>query len=222
MRSKTNSSRAAKSAHNERTNLGRLLSRSFFNRDPRVVSRDLLGKLIVRKQGKQTLAGRIVEVEAYLGAGDLAAHAAAGRTARNQVLWGPPGHAYVYFIYGVHYCLNISCLPDGEAGCVLIRALEPVSGIEPMARARGLHDLHTNAVNDLRKLTSGPGRLCQALSITRPRDNGKDMLSPKSDLQVYQDGFVPGAIAVTRRIGITKSAEMPLRFAIKANRFVSR
>lgn len=219
---KANSSRAAKPAHTERTNHLRLLPRAFFNRDPRVVSRDLLGKLIVRKQGKQTLAGRIVEVEAYLGAGDLAAHAAAGRTARNQVLWGPPGHAYVYFIYGAHYCLNISCLPDGEAGCVLIRALEPVSGIEEMARARGLHDLHTSAVSDLRKLLTGPGRLCQALGITRPRDNGKDMVSPKSDLQVYDDGFAPGEIAVTQRIGITKSAQMPLRFAIQANRFVSR
>lgn len=220
MRSKAN--RAAKSAPTERPNLLRLLPRTFFNRDPREVSRDLLGKLVVRRQGRKLLAGRIVEVEAYLGAGDAAAHAAAGRTARNQVLWGPPGHAYVYFIYGVHYCLNISCLPDGEAGCVLIRALEPVRGIEQMARARGLKDLPTGSVNDLRKLLSGPGRLCQALSITRPRDNGKDMVSPKSDLQVLQDGFVPGAIAVTERIGITKSAEMPLRYAIKANRFVSR
>ncbi len=107
----------------------KLLRRAFFNRDPRIVSRELLGKLIVRREGRKQLAGRIVEVEAYLGAGDLAAHAAAGHTARNAVLWGPPGHAYVYFIYGVHYCLNISCLPAGEAGCILIRALEPVSGI---------------------------------------------------------------------------------------------
>ena len=105
----------------------KLLRRAFFNRDPRLVARELLGKLIVRSEGRKPLAGRIVEVEAYLGAGDLAAHAAAGHTARNAVLWGPPGHAYVYFIYGVHYCLNISCLPAGEAGCLLIRALEPVS-----------------------------------------------------------------------------------------------
>src|SRR5262245_58606058 len=98
----------------------RLLPRSFFNRDPRVVSRALLGKLVVRRQGRTLLTGRIVEVEAYLGTDDRAAHAAAGRTARNAVLFGPPGHAYVYFIYGVHYCLNISCLPDGVPGCVLI------------------------------------------------------------------------------------------------------
>src|SRR5215510_8224934 len=129
----------------------RLLPRSFFNRDPRVVARELLGKLVVRKDGRKVLAGRIVEVEAYLGANDLAAHAAAGRTARNQVLWGPPGHAYVYFIYGVHYCLNISCLPDGQAGCVLIRALEPVAGLEQMARSRKLKGLNVESVRDLRK-----------------------------------------------------------------------
>ena len=200
----------------------RLLPRSFFNRDPREVARELLGKLIVRKRGKQVLAGRIVEVEAYLGAGDAAAHAAAGRTPRNAVLWGAPGYAYVYFIYGVHYCLNISCLPDGEAGCVLVRALEPVAGLRQMTRARGLHDLHAGSVRDLRLLTSGPGRLCQALSITRPRDNGKDMVARNSDLQVREDTFSAHEIVVTPRIGITKSAEMPLRFAIKGNHFVSR
>ena len=198
------------------------LRRSFFNRDPRRVARELLGKLIVRREGRRMLAGRVVEVEAYLGAGDLAAHAAAGHTARNAVLWGPPGHAYVYFIYGVHYCLNISCLPDGEAGCVLIRALEPVAGIREMAKARGLDDLDPTVVRDLRKLASGPGRLCEALSITRPRDNGKDMVSFASDLQVMKDGFRAGEIEVTPRIGITRSADMPLRFVLKENRFVSR
>src|SRR5215510_16038014 len=137
----------------------RLLPRSFFNRDPRVVARELLGKLVVRRKGRKLLAGRIVEVEAYLGAKDLAAHAAAGRTARNQVLWGPPGHAYVYFIYGVHYCLNISCLPEGEAGCVLIRALEPLSGLSAMAKARELSRRDLVSPRDLRQLTSGPGRL---------------------------------------------------------------
>src|SRR3990172_5099332 len=116
----------------------RPLPRSFFSRDPRRVARDLLGKLLIRNRGKKVLAGRIVEVEAYLGAGDPAAHAAAGVTARNRVLFGPPGHAYVYFIYGNHYCLNVSCQPAGEAGCVLIRALEPLAGLKEMAQARGL------------------------------------------------------------------------------------
>ena len=200
----------------------KLLRRAFFNRDPRVVARELLGKLIVRREGRRRLAGRIVEVEAYLGAGDLAAHAAAGHTARNAVLWGPPGHAYVYFIYGVHYCLNISCLPAGEAGCVLIRALEPVSGLREMAEARALADMDLTSMRDLRKLASGPGRLCEALGITRPRDNGKDMLSSKSDLQVMSDGFRVDEVAVTQRIGITKSEEMPLRYVIEGNAFVSK
>ncbi len=95
----------------------------------------------MRQEGRKLISGRIVELEAYLGADDAAAHSAAGRTARNDVLWGPPGHAYVYFIYGVHYCLNISCMPEGEAGGILIRALEPVSGLEAMAAARELGGL---------------------------------------------------------------------------------
>src|SRR5262249_36434984 len=199
----------------------RLLARSFFNRDPRLVARALLGKLIVRRKGRKALVGRIVEVEAYLGTDDRAAHAAAGRTARNAVLFGPPGHAYVYFIYGVHYCLNISCLPDGLPGCVLIRALAPVAGLKEMAAARGLEDMNLESVRDLRRLASGPGRLCEALGITRPRDNSKDMISPQSDLQVMEDGFRAGKIVVTERIGIVKSAELPLRYLIAGNEFVS-
>jgi DNA-3-methyladenine glycosylase len=204
------------------TRKAKLLHRAFFNRDPRTVARELLGKLIIRREGRKQIAGRVVEVEAYLGAGDLAAHAAAGNTARNSVLWGPPGHAYVYFIYGVHYCLNISCLPKGEAGCVLIRALEPVSGIANMAKARGLADLDLTSTRDLRKLASGPGKLCEALGITRPRDNGKDMLSSASDLQVISDGFRTKGVAITQRIGITKSMEMPLRYVVAGNAFLSR
>jgi DNA-3-methyladenine glycosylase len=138
------------------------------------------------------------------------------------VLWGPPGHAYVYFIYGVHYCLNISCLPAGDAGCVLIRALEPVSGIAAMAKARGLAELDLTSMRDLRKLASGPGKLCEALGITRPRDNEKDMLSPESDLQVMSDGFRVDQVAVTQRIGITKSPELPLRYVIAGNVFLSK
>lgn len=198
-----------------------LLHRSFFNRDPREVGAALLGKLVVRRRGRTLLAGRIVEVEAYLGTDDLAAHAAAGRTARNSVLFGPPGHAYVYFIYGVHYCLNFSCLPDGEAGGILVRALEPVQGIKKMAEARELSDLDLTSIRNLRLLASGPGRLCEALGITRQRDNGKDMVSTRSDLQVMEDGFRVEKVAVTPRIGITKSAEMPLRYVIAGNRFVS-
>src|SRR6201987_3729141 len=111
---------------------------SFYDRDPRDVSRDLLGKVLVRRERRKLLKARIVEVEAYLGVGDPAAHAAAGRTARNDVLFGPPGRAYVYFIYGNHYCLNVSCLPDGQAGGILFRALEPLTGLAAMARNRDL------------------------------------------------------------------------------------
>lgn len=199
----------------------RALPRSFFSRDPRGVARSLLGRLVVRKQGRKILAGRIVEVEAYLGQDDLAAHAAAGRTARNEVIFGPPGHAYVYFIYGVHYCLNVTCMPEGDAGCILIRALEPVSGIGSMARARELGDLDFSVARNLRRLGSGPGILCEALGITRARDNGKDLLSARSDLQIVDDGFRAGKILITPRIGISKSPEMPLRYLIGGNSYVS-
>ncbi len=153
-----------------------LLTTAFFDRDPRKVARGLLGKLLIRKTPGGVLAGRIVETEAYLGEGDAAAHSAAGKTARNAVLFGPPGIAYVYFIYGNHYCLNVSCLPDGVAGGVLFRALEPVSGIEQMAAARDIefdHAADLQKISTLKKISSGPGRLAEALGVTRERDNEK-------------------------------------------------
>lgn len=196
-----------------------LLTAAFFNRDPRRVARALLGKLLIRKRPGGNLVGRIVETEAYLGAGDAAAHAVAGKTARNFVLWGPPGHAYVYFIYGNHYCLNVSCLPDGEAGCVLFRALEPVEGIEKMAKARGVE---VRGERDLLKISSGPGRLSEAFGITRERDNAKNLASAKSDLQLADDGHRVKRVVITPRIGITKSADQPLRFTVAENPFISR
>jgi len=114
------------------------LLRRFFDRDPRVVAQELLGKLLIRRQGSRIMAGRIVETEAYMGVTDAAAHSAAGITTRNAVLFGPPGYAYVYLIYGNHFCLNVSCMPEGDAGCVLFRALEPVTGLQEMANNRGL------------------------------------------------------------------------------------
>src|SRR6202030_4637917 len=137
----------------------RALDRAFFSRDPRRVARELLGKVLVRQHRGALLTARIVEVEAYLGEQDPAAHSAAGNTARTAVLFGPPGHAYVYFIYGNHYCLNVSCEPEGRAGSVLIRALEPLLGIAEMARAR---KITVQGPRDLPKLTSGPGRLAEA------------------------------------------------------------
>ena len=195
------------------------LPRDFYTRDPRAVSRDLLGKILVRRQRRGLLTARIVEVEAYLGQDDPAAHSHRGRTPRNFVLFGPPGLSYVYFIYGNHYLFNVSCLPDGEAGGVLFRALEPISGITQMADAR---DVVMDGTGDLRKLTSGPGRLAEAFGITRERDNEKDLTSPKSDLFITDDGFRPRRIEITPRIGITKAAERPLRYIIAGNRFVSR
>jgi DNA-3-methyladenine glycosylase len=208
------------------TSLGRatLLKAEFFNRDPRRVARSLLGKLLVRKTRRGILAGRIVETEAYLGSGDAAAHTAAGRTARNSVLFGPPGHAYVYFIYGNYYCLNVSCLPDGVPGGVLFRALEPVAGIEQMAEARGVdltEETTFRGISILRKISSGPGRMSEALEIRRARDNGKSLVNPRSDLRIVDDGFRVRRVAVTPRIGIVKSAEQPLRYLIAGNPFVS-
>jgi DNA-3-methyladenine glycosylase len=201
-----------------------LLKPDFYNRDPRQVARALLGKLLIRKTPRGILAGRILETEAYLGQSDAAAHSAAGKTARNAVLFGPPGLAYVYFIYGNHYCLNVSCLPDGIPGGVLFRALEPVAGIEQMAIARDIEieDATTLAkISFLRKISSGPGRLSEAFGVTRERDNRKNLTSPRSDLRIANDGYRVRRIIVTPRIGIVKAAEEPLRYFIAGNPFVS-
>jgi DNA-3-methyladenine glycosylase len=192
------------------------LPRSFYDRDPRLVGPDLLGKILVRRQGRKLLTGRIVEVEAYLGADDPAAHAFSGRTPRNAIIFGPPGYAYVYFIYGNHYCLNVSCLPDGTPGGILFRALEPLRGIKEMFKLRGIE-----AASDLRRLTRGPGRLAAAFGITRERDNGKDLTSSRSDLYIADNGAPPPQVLITKRIGITKAADMPLRYIVPGNRFVS-
>jgi DNA-3-methyladenine glycosylase len=206
--------------------IGRIsqLKSEFFNRDPRRVARALLGKLLVRKTPSGNLAGRIVETEAYLGQDDAAAHTAAGRTARNSVLFGPPGHAYVYFIYGNYYCLNVSCLPEGVPGGVLFRALEPAAGIQQMAEARGIEIAKPSDLRDgffLRKISSGPGRLSEALQITRARDNGKSLISARSDLRIVDDGYHVRRVVVTPRVGIVKSAERALRYYLAGNPFVS-
>ncbi len=186
----------------------------FFDRDPRCVARDLLGKLLIRRQGRQTLAARIVETEAYLGKNDPAAHSASGRTPRNEVIFGPPGYAYVYFIYGNHYCLNVSCLPDGEAGGVLFRAVEPVTGVAVMAKARGLSPA------DIR-LTNGPGKLTQALRITRA-DNGVNLTDATQALYLAEDNFPRSRIVTTPRIGITKATNLKLRYLIPNSPFISK
>ncbi|WP_263349874.1 DNA-3-methyladenine glycosylase [Acidicapsa acidisoli] len=198
------------------------MQRRFFAEPPETVAPMLLGKLLARCTPAGWLAGRIVEVEAYLGphitdTPDPAAHSFRGVTPRNSVMFGPPGHVYVYFIYGMYYCVNVTCEPEGKAGAILVRALEPVLGLEAMAINRGL-----SANTSPAKLTGGPGRLCQALSITRPEHNGLDFLDSASPLQLRQDEWLPGPIEVTPRIGIRHAADLPLRFALADNSCVSR
>jgi len=199
----------------------RPLPQAFFERDPRIVGKELLGKLLVRRLGNKILMGRVVETEAYLGKNDPAAHSASGRTARNAVIFGPPGYAYVYFIYGRYFCLNVSCLPDGEAGGVLFRALEPVIGIDAMAEARGLTDKPLGE-KQFRLLTNGPSRLAQAFEITRVGHNGIDLTDSTEKLWLGDDGFRPGRIRSTPRIGISKAVERKLRYVVDGNPFVSR
>ncbi|WP_158788429.1 DNA-3-methyladenine glycosylase [Granulicella sp. L46] len=187
-----------------------LLPRSFYLDSPDIVARNLLGKLITRNLNGERLTGRITEIEAYLGLSDPASHSFIGKTARNAVLFGPPGFSYVYFIYGMHYCLNFSCQPEGEPGGVLIRALQPVAGLDTMARLRGL----ASPVKP-KLLCSGPGRLCEALGITLA-ENGLDVTRAKSPLRVLDDGFRPTSITATPRIGISKAVDMPLRFLMTA------
>ena len=239
--------------------LGQLMKRAFFEAPPEKVAPRLLGKVLARRTQSGWLAGRIVEVEAYLGphdkTADRAAHSHRGPTPRISVLFGPAGHAYVYAIYGRYYCMNISCEPEGRAGSVLLRALEPVAGMEWMARNRGLSRLPrfsaaatatqrdgATAVqirgegmsprswsdagseagwSHLRGLTCGPGRLCQALGITRAEHNGLDLLDADSPLQVWDDAKRVRQVLVTRRIGIRHAAELPLRFALPGHTCVS-
>jgi DNA-3-methyladenine glycosylase len=190
------------------------IPRQFFLDPPESVAPRLLGKLLARQTSAGWLAGRIVEVEAYLGphitaTPDPAAHSFRGITERNRVMFGPAGHAYVYFIYGMYYCVNVTCEPEGLAGCILIRALEPVLGLETMAANR---KLPVNAKP--RQLASGPGKLCRALDITRREHNGLDLLNPASPLQLLDDGKSAGAVEITPRIGIRQAADLPLRFAL--------
>ncbi len=181
----------------------RKLPRAFYDRDTVAVARDLLGKLLVHRADGITRVGRIVEVEAYLGPHDLAAHSARGLTPRTKVMFGPPGHAYVYLIYGMYYCMNVVTQAEGRASAVLLRGVEPVKNLEGRTR--------------------GPGLLCRAMGIDQ-RLHGHDLLS--ADFHIAGDGAAADISIVKRpRIGVDYAghwAKRLLRFYIRGNPFVSR
>jgi DNA-3-methyladenine glycosylase len=187
----------------------RILPRSFYERDAVTVARELLGKILVHGG----TSGLIVETEAYLGGDDLASHSARGITNRTRVIFGPPGHAYVYFIYGMYECLNLVAEPPGTPGCVLIRAAEPLTGVKAMKKRR------PNA-RTIEKLASGPGNLTRAFGITRAH-NGVDVTRGALVLREWRKTPVI-EISVTPRIGIRQCSDWPLRFLIPRNPAVSR
>ncbi len=188
---------------------GRILQRNFYERATVTVARELLGKVLVHGP----TAGIIVETEAYLGGDDLAAHSARGLTDRTKVIFGPPGHAYVYFIYGMYECLNLVAEPAGQPGCVLVRALEPVAGIEIMQQRRP-------AARKVEGLASGPGKLTLAMGITRAQYGADVTRGALVVREPAEPRHIP--IAVTPRVGIRQCVDWPLRFLIRGNRFVSR
>ena len=194
-----------------------ILQRSFFAQDTHKVARGLLGKLLVRRWRGKYMAGRIVEVESYVGVNDKACHAAKGRTKRNEVMFGEAGYAYVYLIYGMYHCLNIVTERKNFPAAVLIRALEPVEEIDLMCKSR-----KTNVFNNL---TTGPGKLTQALRITRAL-NGEDLIS-SDKMFVVDDGLKvgPDNIADSPRIGVDYAQEdagLLWRYHVRNSEFVSK
>jgi DNA-3-methyladenine glycosylase len=182
----------------------RRLPRRFFAADSRELAPLLLNKVLVRGER----AGRIVEVEAYAGEADPASHAFRGRTARNSTMFGPPGHLYVYFTYGMHYCANVVCGPDGEASAVLLRGLTPLTGLDAMRAARG------PAARVDRDLCNGPGKLCQALGLDRTFD-GSDLVTGDRGVKLLDDGTVPPRTpGVSGRVGISVATDVPWRFYV--------
>jgi len=188
------------------------LSASFYDRPTERVARDLLGAVLEHASPEGVASGRIVETEAYLGPDDPACHAVVGRTERTWNLHGPPGVAYVYFIYGVHWCFNAVTREEGHGSAVLVRAVEPVRGVELMRRRRGM------VRRDI-DLTNGPGKLCQALGITGALDGAR---LDRGALRILVGEPLPDAdVDVTARVGITKAADWPLRWVVRGNPYVS-
>jgi DNA-3-methyladenine glycosylase len=193
------------------------LERDFFSSDTLVVARNLLGTVLVRRFGERRVSGRIVEVEAYIGETDQASHARFGPTKRNATMFGPPGHAYVYLIYGVHHCLNVVTDQEGFPAAVLIRALEPREGIGEMRTQRsGRPDVH---------LTNGPGKLCQALRIDKRLDKA-DLCSPEAELFLETGSRIDDDVVVRGpRIGVRGdelAVTVPWRFCVSGSEYLSR
>ena len=193
--------------------MARVLSRAFYERETEIVAREMLGTVLECETDEGLASGIIVETEAYLGEHDLACHAVAGRTARTEALYGPPGTSYVYFIYGMYWCFNAVTRAEGLPSAVLVRALEPLDGIALMNKRR------PRIKRDI-ELTNGPGKLCTALGIVGSM-SGKSL--QRRPLVVREGEPVPDdKVEVTTRIGITKSADWPLRWTVRGNRFVSK
>ena len=196
-----------------RRRLAPALPASFYDRPTEQVARDLLGAVLACETADGIAAGRIVETEAYLGAHDPACHGVFGRTARTECLFGAPGTAYVYFIYGVHWCFNAVTMARGHPSAVLVRAVEPVAGVELMRQRR------PRARRDV-DLTNGPGKLCQALAIDRSHD-GRSL--QRGTITIRRGSEMPdAAVSVSPRIGITQAADWPLRWFVRDNPYVSR
>jgi DNA-3-methyladenine glycosylase len=193
------------------------LQQHFYARDTHTVAQELLGKVLVHVIDDNIISGRITEVESYVGEDDLACHASKGKTNRTEVMYGQAGYAYVYLIYGMYNCLNVVTDKEGLPAAVLIRSLEPLTGLSYMQTLRRTHDIHN--------LTTGPGKLCQALQIDR-QHNAKDMTT-SSDLFVADDGFLlpQEAINTSPRIGVAYAkhcAAYPWRYYIRHSSFISK
>ncbi|MEM3728849.1 MAG: DNA-3-methyladenine glycosylase [Candidatus Bathyarchaeia archaeon] len=188
------------------------LPKSFYERNPAIVARELLGKVLVRKLNHQTLSGKIVETEAYYGEKDPASKAYEGRKAFNELMFSDAGKAFIYMVHG-NWLLNIVAHPKGGVGAVLIRAVEPIQGIEVMMKNRGVEDIYA--------LTSGPGRLTKALSITK-KQNGLDVTRAENEIAIFEATAEEFEICTSHRIGVKRDLPQELRFYIKENRFVSK
>ena len=196
----------------------RKLKKSFYRRELLDVARSLLGKILVKASGNKILAGKIVEVEAYNGDSDEAAHSYGGITKRNEIMFEAGGYLYVYFTYGAHHCCNVVTGKKGQGTAVLIRAVEPVEGIDSMIRNRFGRKIKND--KEIFNLTSGPGKVCQAFSIDKTH-SGTD-LTGNNIFILNGEKIKSKDIGVSKRIGITRSVDLPWRFFIKNNPYLSR